>query len=242
MKKIFFPLMIILLVFTGCRQVFGKRVRGSGNIKTETRDITGFNGVDVSGAIDVYVKNDSTQAVKVETDDNLLQYVETYVESGILKIHTRNGYNIRPRRTVKVYVSSPDFQRFEASGACDVYSENKIMGVNRVELDLSGASDAKLELNAPEVRAEVSGAGSVELKGETKNLVLDGTGSSDFKCYDLLAETVNVHISGSGDAQVSASVKLDVRVSGAGSVRYKGNPQVDQKVTGSGSVKKADTP
>lgn len=241
MQKIALFSLIIVIAVTGCRGVFGKRVRGNGNITTETRNITGFGSVDVSGAIDVYVKTDSVQSVKVEADDNLQQYIEVYNDRGTLRIHTRNGYNIRSSRGVNVYVSGPAFRRLEASGACDIYSENKIMSAEKMEIDLSGASDARVELNAPEVSVDVSGAGSVSLKGETKDLTLDGSGSSNFKCYDLMAENVNVEISGAGDAQVSASVKLDVNVSGAGSVRYKGNPQVNQRVSGSGSVKKSDT-
>lgn len=242
MKKVIFFSLIIVIAFTGCREVFGKRVRGNGNITTETRSITGFNSVDVSGSIDVYVKTDSDQSVKVEADDNLLQYIDIYNERGTLRIHTRNGYRIRSSRGIKVYVSGPEFSRFEASGACDIYSQNKILGTNKIEVDLSGSCDAKLELNCPEVRADFSGAGTVELKGETKTLTLDGSGSSNFKCYDLLAENVKIDISGAGDAQVNASVKLDVSVSGAGSVKYKGNPQVNQKVSGSGSVRKSDAP
>ena len=43
-----------------------------------------------------------------------------------------------------------------------------------------------------------------------------------------------------GDAEVYASVKLDVSVSGAGNVRYKGNAVVNKSVSGAGSVKKVE--
>ena len=69
---------------------------------------------------------------------------------------------------------------------------------------------------------------------------VDGSGSSHFRCFDLMAEIVSVDISGAGDAEVFASVKLDVDVSGAGSVKYKGNATVSQKVSGSGSVSKVE--
>ena len=45
-------------------------------------------------------------------------------------------------------------------------------------------------------------------------------------------------MSGAGDAEVFASVKLDVEVSGASDVKYKGNAAVSQDVSGAGSVKK----
>jgi hypothetical protein len=242
MKNIFFAASIILLTATGCREVFGKRIRGNGHIQTETRTSSSFKNIDVSGAIDVYVKQDSVNSIKVETDGNLLEYVDVYNDKGTLHIHQMNGYRLKPTREIKVYVSGPNFRRFEASGACDIFSENKVSGTEGIEIDLSGASDIKMELKAPKVNAHLSGAGTIALKGETKDFTVSGSGSTDIKCFDLMAENVDVKISGAGDAEVFASVKLNVRVSGAGSVQYKGSATVSQSVSGAGSVKKVDTP
>lgn len=240
MKSILFGSLIILISATGCREVFGKRIRGNGHIQTENRSASSFHSVDVSGAIDVYVRGDSTNTIKVEADENLLEYVEIHNDNGTLNIHQRSGFRLKPSRGIRVYVSGPDFRRFEASGACDIFSENRVMGSEAINIDLSGASDVKMELKAPKVRAELSGAGTIALKGETRDLTVDGSGSTDIKCFDLMAENVNVEITGAGDAEVFAAVKLDVRVSGAGSVRYKGNANVSQRVSGAGSVKKVD--
>lgn len=240
MKKLLFAATLIMITASGCREVFGKRIRGNGHIQTETRTSSSFSSVDVSGAINIYVKQDSLSSIKVETDGNLLEYVDVYNENGTLHIHQMEGFRLKPTRDIKVYVSGPDFKRFEASGACDIFSENKILGNGSIEIDLSGASDVKMELKAPKVNAELSGAGTIALKGETKDFRVSGSGSTDIKCFDLMAENVDVEISGAGDAEVFASVKLDVRVSGAGSVKYKGNATVSQRVTGAGSVKKVE--
>ena len=58
--------------------------------------------------------------------------------------------------------------------------------------------------------------------------------------WACMAENVDVDISGSGYAEVSASVKLDVSVSGSGDIKYKGNPALNQAISGSGSVQKID--
>lgn len=230
--------MVIMITGTGCREILGKRVRGNGNIKSETRTSVAVNKVDVSGNIDVYVREDSTSGIRVEADENLLEYIVANNDGGVLRIHERRGYNLRPSRGVKVYVFGPDISNFEASGACDIFSENQITSSSAIDIDLSGASNVNLDVNAPGVDASLSGAGTVSLKGQTRDLKLVGSGSSDFNCLDLMAENVTVRISGAGNADVNASVRLDVRVSGAGEVRYKGNAMVDQKVTGAGSVKK----
>jgi hypothetical protein len=241
MKKLLLMAVVPLVLFTSCRGIFGKRVRGDGDIQTATRSIGSFNSVDVSGAIDLYVRQDSVPAdVKIETDKNLLSYVDIFTEGSKLVIRNKDGFNLKPSKGIKVYVSSASYRKLEASGACDIYSENKINSSEQLDIELSGSSDAKLDLSAPKVTADLSGACTITLKGETKAFSVEGSGSTDIKCMELLSEDTDVDISGAGDAEVYASEKLNVDVSGAASVKYKGNASVSQKVSGAGSVKKVD--
>jgi hypothetical protein len=137
-------------------------------------------------------------------------------------------------------VSAPALNKFYASGACNFKSENKITVADNVDIHLSGSCDASLDLKTPKITADLSGASSLQLKGETKDLDIDGSGSTDIKCFDLMTETTSIDLSGSGDAEVYASVKLNVDLSGAADVKYKGSASVNQSTSGSASVKKVD--
>jgi hypothetical protein len=240
MRQIFILAVSSLVFFSSCREIFAKRIRGNGNITTQTRSAGEFNSIDVSGSIDVYIKQDSTSSIKVEADENLQQYIETIDDGKVLRIKTQEGYNLRSSRQIKVYVSAATFKKFEASGACDIFSEGNISSSSDIDIDMSGSCDATLDLTAPKVSAGVSGACTLKLKGQTKDFSVDGSGSTDIKCYDLLAENVDLDISGAGDAEVYASVKLTGDISGAASVHYKGNAQTDIHTSGATSVKKVD--
>jgi Putative auto-transporter adhesin, head GIN domain len=240
MKRLLFVSVLSIIVLSSCHHFFGERVRGNGNIKSEGRNAGQFISVDVGGEIDVYIKQDSVRSIRVEADENLLPYIEVISEGDKVYIHEMDGYNLNPSRGIKVYVSSPVFKNLEASGACNIFSENQIVSSEGISIDLSGSSDVKIDLKASKVDAEVSGACTVELKGETKEFKIGGSGSTDIKCINLVAENVDIDISGSGEAEVYANAKLNVQVSGSGDVRYKGNASVTQDVSGSGSVKKVD--
>ena len=240
MKQLFLLVFLAAILMISCGEFFGNRVRGNGKIKSEARASGTFTGVDVSGAMDLYIKQDSIYTIKIETDENLLQHIEVINDGEKLIIRPERGYNLKPTGSIKVYVSSPVFKKLEASGACDIFSENKITSDAELQIDLSGSCDAKIELNTPKVYANLSGSCNINLKGETKDFTTNGSGSTDIKCMDLMAENVSIEISGSGNAEVFASVKLDVDISGSGSVSYKGNAKVNQKVSGSGSVQKVD--
>lgn len=240
MKSVYFFAIIFTVTFTSCNFIGGKRIRGNGVVKIENRSAGTFTGLDVSGNVKVYVKQDSVSSIRIQTDENLLDYMITENRNGTLHIHQKQGTNLRPSQSIKVYVSGPSFKLFNASGACDFISENKITGSETVRISLSGASDVKLELIAPGIDADLSGAGTINLKGETRNFSVDGSGSTNIKCFELMTENTKVDLSGAGNAEVFASVKLEVDVSGAADVKYKGNATVNQKISGAGSVKKVE--
>ena len=72
MKRFFVLSLLSVIVLSSCDQMFAKHIRGNGNIKTETRAAVEFNSIDVSGNIDVIIKQDSVRSIKIETDENLL--------------------------------------------------------------------------------------------------------------------------------------------------------------------------
>lgn len=241
MKKLLLILMVVAVTTPSCRYMWGKRVKGNGNIKTTEHTVGSFRNVDVSGAIDLFVSQGDTKPVKIETDENLLQYIEVLQEGERITIKSRDGINLRPTNKIKVYVTSPNYSEIEVSGASNITGQTKIVNKENLKMGVSGAGDIVMDVDAPAINAEVSGAGAVNLKGQTKTFELTLTGAAKAHCYELLSENTKVEISGAGDADVYASVKLDAQVSGAGNVSYKGGANSgSQQVSGAGSIKKAD--
>lgn len=216
-------------------------MKGNGHIETDERTVNSFHSVQVQGAIDVFVSQGELQPVKIETDENLLKYVEVEQHGETIVIKNKHGYNLRPTQKVKVYVTSPEYKSLEVSGACNIVGQTKISSHEPLDLSVSGAGDIKMEVEAPKLSADISGSGTVDLKGQTRDFDLGLSGAAKARCFEMLAENTQVDISGAGSADVYASVKLDAEVSGAGSVKYKGSAtNVNQQVSGAGSVKKAD--
>ena len=240
MKKIGFLSLIILVFASSCREIAGRRVRGSGNIITENRNETGFSGIDVSGAIDVYIKQDSTTSVKVEADDNIMEYIQVHTHGSTLEISTENNIRLKPSHKIKVYVTNPEFKELQVSGASSVRSENEIRSSGGFNIDLTGASEGKLELDAPRVSVHATGASHANLRGRTKDFEGGASGASEIRSFDLLSENAEVDASGASSIEVFASVKIAGQASGASSVNYKGNAQVSVDKSGASSVNKKD--
>jgi len=239
MKKIFLFLLPILVLFSSCRYVAGKRIRGNGNLKTETRSPGSFKSVSSHGSFNVYVSS-GDQSVKIEAEENLLPYIETYVDGYVLHVQEKDNFWLRPSREVKIFVSLPDFESIRSYGSGDIIGQSKITNSSKLELTVNGSANIKMDVDAPEIDAETNGSGDIDLKGSARSWDGEIHGSGNIKAMDLKSENATIKIYGSGDADVFADAKLDVHVAGSGDVRYKGNAQISSSIAGSGKIRKVD--
>jgi hypothetical protein len=240
MRPLFLSLLAFLIVVSSCDYVGGKRVRGNGSIKTENISVDKFTDIEVHGAIDVKVKKDSITSVKVASDENLLPYIEISNHGNTLEIRTRSGYSLRPSDKLVVYVNTASLNHIDLTGATTISSDGKFNNGSPLSFDLSGACEVNMDIACEKVDVKASGASDIRLRGETKDLRIEGQGATKIRCFDLLSENTVVKLSGAGEAEVFASVKLEARTSGAADVRYKGNGVVTSEISGAGSIKKAD--
>ena len=233
---IFFALALFML--SSCRYFGGERISGDGHIVTRQRNTDGFNSVDVSGGIKVHVRQEANPSVKVEADENLMEYIDVYNEGNTLVIKEREGYNLNPSKDIVVYVAAPVFKDIEVSGACDIIGDNTISGNEELSMQVSGAGDIIMQVALPKVHAEISGSGSINLKGQATDFSAHVSGSGDVKCFDLITDHTKLDLSGASEVEVTANKQLDIDASGASTVEYKGIAFVWQNISGAGCVKK----
>jgi hypothetical protein len=115
----------------------------------------------------------------VEADDNILEYIEVHTDGSTLEIHTENNIRLRPTHKIKVYVSNPEYKDLRVSGASSIHSENEITSPDAFHVDLSGASEGTLEVNAPKVSVDLTGASNAHIKGKTKDFEGGASGASE---------------------------------------------------------------
>ncbi len=226
--------MILLLLNLTSSCMLADGIKGNGNVVTEERSVSGFDGIEVGGAFDIYITQGNTEALKIEAESNLMEYIKTNVLGGKLSISSKE--NLNPTKSIKLYITIKDLKDLEISGACDLYSENTLK-LDDLDLEVSGAADVKLDIELNKLEADFSGASDIQLAGKAGELRIDISGAGDLNALELEAEVVKIDISGAASAKVYAKTNLDVDVSGAATVKYKGNPQVNSDVSGAGSIK-----
>jgi hypothetical protein len=191
--------------------VFG--VRGSGNVITESRDVSGFNEIALLGSGTVVVEVNGNESLTVEAEDNIMPLLKTEVHNGRLELSVESS--ISPTVEVKYTITAATLDGVSISGSGKV---------------------AATGIDAESFDVEISGSGKVEPVGTADTLTLGISGSGRYAGEDLIASVGDVRVAGSGDAVVHVTDDLDADVSGSGSVEYIGEPSLTRSISGSGDI------
>jgi len=238
MKMLNLTLAILIIsasmMFTSCMASFGC-IDGSGNIKTEDRSVGEFDKVVLSGNADIYIEQGTTQSVKVETDDNLMQYVTTRINGKTLIVETKE--NICTKK-LNIHIVATKFEGAKIKGSGNIIGKGTLK-TDKAAFIIDGSGDVVLAIEADAIKTEINGSGDIKIEGSVRFSESEIKGSGDLKLSGLKTAKTEIKIFGSGDASIDVSSELSVEIFGSGDVVYTGNPsKVDQNVFGSGSVHK----
>lgn len=205
----------IAFVILGCDEVEDAidGVRGSGNVITEERDVSGFEQIVVLGSGDVVVSVTGTESLMIEAEDNIMPLLTTEVKNGRLELGSESNFSSTKGITYTITAATLDGVEINGSG----------------DIDATG-----IESGAFLVR--ISGSGDVHADGVTTTLDVGISGSGKYEGEGLVASVGDVTISGSGSAVVNVTDVLEAEVSGSGRIEYIGDPQLDANTSGSGSI------
>jgi Putative auto-transporter adhesin, head GIN domain len=211
--------------------------------KTEDRHLSGFNTVDLAGSFDVYITQGSTESVKVEAPDEVIDHIITEVNNGVLKIYNKNdhfhwGDLFGSHKKIAIYVVAKDLNSINVSGSGDVFFRDGIH-TNSLKLRVTGSGDMIGKVDVKIIESSISGSGDMKISGRADNSTVSVGGSGDFSGRSLATVNTSVHVVGSGDADVNASGSINASVSGSGDIRYTGGAKnIMSSKSGSGDIER----
>jgi hypothetical protein len=188
---------------------------GSGQLATQSRQVSGFTSVELAGVGELSIDQTGTESLTVSAEDNLLPLLTSEVEGDTLILGKKPNTRIVTTKPITYTLTMKDITGLAVSG--------------------SGTINAP-KLTTAALRIEISGSGVITTAGNVDDQSLEISGSGRYLADGLTSKTTTAEISGSGTANVVASNALDVKISGSGTLTYSGNPQVSQTVSGSGKL------
>ncbi len=212
-------------------------IHGNGNVKKVSREVSEFSKISIEGGYEVFLRQGSQCMLEVEADENLHKHIITKNQGSWLKVSTDEP--IHGSKALRLYITVVDLDEVDISGAVELRSKS-VIKTNTLSLDLSGAGNIEMDVDANELDFDLSGGSEISIKGRAAEASFDISGAGELEAEELETDYMDIDISGAGSATVFVNKELDAEISGAGSIRYKGNPVVSKDVNGAGSISSID--
>lgn len=234
-----FSVIVIALVFVGLTSCGKYRVKPSSNITTETHDVSGFDQVEISDAIQAEIEFTSgTEGVVVEANSNVHKYIRVRTINNRLVIDLERNVHFKDEPTIEVKISAISLERVEASGASNVSLLDTCTS-SYFDVKLSGASNFKGTLTTGNLDIDLSGASNCNLLGTATSANMELSGASNFGTLNFEMEDLILSMSGASKTTCTVNGTVSVKASGASSLLFSGNATiVKEDLSGASTVER----
>ena len=209
-------------------------ITGSGAVVSEDRGVSGFETVVLAGEGSLIVARGDF-GMTVETDENLLEYIETDTVGSELRITTRAGVDIGPTVPPVYRVTLPALTGVELAGAGSI--QTGAWEADTFTVGLSGVGDVAIELlTATTLNLNAQGVGAITVVGAVERQIIDIGGLAEYFGADLASTSAEIVCGGSGTAVLWVTGALDAEIAGTGSVSYYGDATATQQLSDAGTL------
>jgi Putative auto-transporter adhesin, head GIN domain len=227
---------IFVLLLNACGLAI---IPGSGKIAEETRDVHGYSQIVFSAPGELTIEQNGRAGLAIEADDNLLQYIKTRVQGGVLSIFIDPEVSqLYPTSPIRYTLGTDALTSVTLNGSGVIRSDELIAshldfslnGSGKIliaavksqttALDLNGSGEYRFDsLITDQFRASASGSGNITMeKVIAKSADLKMAGSAKLGMTNILADTLNMTMAGSGDSTLKGEVShQSIAIHGSGS-------------------------
>jgi hypothetical protein len=234
----------LLLALVGCAAALsgcagdtgGGGVSGSGRVTSEDRPVTGVTSVALGTRGDLTIQIGAQESLRVEAEDNLLQYLKTTVSGGRLTIDEASGTDLRPTKPIHYVLTVKSLDSIETSSSGNVTAPALTAAHFAVAISgLGSVHLAALQADSLEVRLSSSGGLTID-GGRVGSQTIRLPSSGRYDAPNMASRSATVDLSSSGSATIWVTDRILGSVSSSGGLKYYGSPKVSVDLTSGGRV------
>jgi hypothetical protein len=254
MKKLLLPLILSILL-SACNLTF---ITGSGKIVSSSRTVSAYTRLAFDAPGELTILQNDKEALAITGDDNLLGYIKTEVEAGVLRIYVTPGIALLDAtQPIRYTLNVKNLSEISLGGSGAITSTD--LNGDQVALKLNGSGNITLgSLKVTSLNFQMNGSGSLKLEKLTaRQVTLGMNGSGDAAVNALSADELQADVKGSGqyvlkgkvtrqnlsslgsgkyDARALESGQADISVIGSGDSKVWATESLSISILGSGSV------
>ena len=218
--------LIIAILLTTSTLVAQNTITGSGTVIAQHRELETFTSVNSPSTVDVTILKNEISCADVKADDNLMEFVLTEVENGVLTISMKRdiSYN-SPHITVTVY--TPHLSEVVMKGTGNV----TVLSVKEEQFTLTNKGTGNFKSDCLVVEKDLilqnSGTGNIDVSYMCPNSVTiqnSGTGNINMSMIQNVTSSMKIQNSGTGDITLKKLSVGDLQLKslGTGNVTLSG--------------------
>lgn len=247
-KRIIISIFAAIMTFslTGCVTVsfsgnVGQQegIRGMGEMIIKEYTVPEYSAVRIAANITVVYKAASSDIVKVEIQENLMDYLDISVKNDYLVVESSKDFIVSDDNSPVIYITVPSLKELVFEGFVELKDWDPVR-TDELTLRVNGTLSGELEIDVDKVAVKIGGIGNLTLSGRASQADIVMGGNGILKALGLETENASIRLSGMGEISLSCSDTLDIEVDGMGTVNYRGKPSITQKSSGMGSINSVD--
>ncbi|MCL2372768.1 MAG: DUF2807 domain-containing protein [Defluviitaleaceae bacterium] len=245
MKKFLTLATLAALLFSGCTVQLGRgsTVYGTGAMVSRSFEVGDFSALEVGGSASftVIFRQSDDISVEIAMQENLFDLHQISVRGNYLSLSRTNSNdtvrygNNRPR----VYIYAPTLTAININGALHTEGWDTISTPN-FSITSNGLINMAASLEVDRLQLDLSGASNLDFWGNATNTSITKNGAGSIMARNLHTEDTTITLNGAGDIEIAVANTLDATLNGVGSIRYIGNPDVTQHVGALGSIRRVE--
>jgi hypothetical protein len=216
-----------------------KCIEDSGKHLNKDVKVEPFDEIEISGPIKLVLRQDSSFAINISADSNIVDEIKPDVSGHTFKL------KLDPMRycgtdSIIIRAGIGALKVIKADGSSKVYSEGKL-NLADLDLDLTGSPDLNLNINAANLKTKVGGAAKLTLTGQAGSHKVESKGVLNLDAFNFVVGLYDVDMEGTGKSNINVLNDLKVNTSGATAIYYKGSPKnVSEKKSGTAKLEKVN--
>ena len=237
MKKTYLPILCAVFLLFACTLEVGKNdVIGSGAAAAEERKIADVTAVELNLPGNLTIALGDAEALFIDSEDNLLPYIETRVRNGTLEINSSTGTNLRPTLPLSFQLTVKSLKALTVNSSGDITAPYVEADAFTITSNSSGYI-LLAGLNADRLTIVLNSSGAVTVSGgqvEDQTITINSSGK--YSAESVLTTDAEVLINSSGKAILWVTGSLKAELNSSGNVDYYGAPTVTESNRSSGRL------
>jgi len=221
-------------------------IKLSENITTETKNITGFDKIDVSEDFEVHISfSDGQETVEIEANENLHDMIQVEKNMNTLKISTKSystssgGWHKKngAKEKLVAHITINELSEIKANEDVKIVLEDEI---NEDELTIILAEDSTLKgfLDVQNLIVDLDEDSILNIEGSAQSMDVHANEDSTIKGFDFIVGELRIDLNEDSVAKLTVNGDIDLRAREDSSFYYQGEGNfIRKKLSGDSQVK-----